>query len=177
VRLTEIAIAGAIASALTLLVSQHLAREPETRAVQAPAAPASPAPRPAASDMPVLSANAAHLRLEDDGHYWANANVDGAHVKFMVDTGASTVALTFNDAQRIGLRPDTLDYKWRIRTAGGEVMGASVMVESIQIGRVEVRNVEAMVLRENLSQSLLGMTFLSQLESYEFRRGNLILRQ
>ncbi|MEL6754457.1 MAG: TIGR02281 family clan AA aspartic protease, partial [Pseudomonadota bacterium] len=77
----------------------------------------------------------------------------------------------------IGLRPDTLDYTWTIRTAGGEVKGASVLIDSIQIGRVKVDAIEAMVLRDGLDQSLLGMTFLSQLESYEFRRGNLILRQ
>lgn len=126
---------------------------------------------------PQLPANAALLKLEDDGHYWAQANVDGTHVEFMVDTGASTVALTFRDAQRIGLRPETLDYSWSIRTAGGEVKGASVRLDAIKIGRIEVENVEAMVLRDGLDQSLLGMTFLSQLESYEFRQGNLILRR
>lgn len=133
----------------------------------ATSAPAAPAP----------AANAALLKLEDDGHYWANAEVDGRAIEFMVDTGASTVALTYRDARRIGLDPDALDYSWRIRTAGGEVMGASVQLSSIRIGRIQVENVEAMVLRDGLSQSLLGMTFLRELESYEFRRGNLILRQ
>jgi len=124
-----------------------------------------------------LPPNAALLKLKDDGHYWANANVDGTHVEFMVDTGASTVALTYRDAQRMGLRPEGLDYTWTIRTAGGEVKGASVRIDAIQIGSVEVSNVEAMILRDGLDQSLLGMSFLSQLDSYEFRRGNLILRQ
>ncbi len=122
-------------------------------------------------------ANAAILRKENDGHYWATANVDGTSVRFMVDTGASTVALTHHDAQRIGLMPDTLDYSWSIRTAGGEVKGASVLIPSIRIGQVSVENVEAMVLRDGLSQSLLGMTFLGELHSYEFRQQNLILRQ
>lgn len=132
---------------------------------------------PAAAPAVAVSASAALLKLRDDGHYWAHADVDGTHVEFMVDTGASTVALTFRDAQRIGLRPESLDYDWAIRTAGGEVKGASVWIDSIRIGRVEVRGVEAMILRDGLDQSLLGMTFLSQLDSYEFRRGNLILRQ
>lgn len=137
-----------------------------------------PAPQQAApQSAPQLAANAAQLKRESDGHYWANAEVDGAAVKFMVDTGASTVALTFRDAQRIGLRPETLDFKWSIRTAGGEVKGASVLLESIKIGRVEVKNVEAMILQDQLEQSLLGMTFLRELESYEFRRNNLILRK
>lgn len=126
---------------------------------------------------PQLPPNAALLKLKDDGHYWAQADVDGTHVEFMVDTGASTVALTFRDAQRMGLRPEMLDYSWTIRTAGGEVKGASVRLAVIRIGRIEVENVEAMVLRDGLDQSLLGMSFLSQLESYEFRQGNLILRR
>ncbi|KDA01705.1 retropepsin-like aspartic protease family protein [Hyphomonas oceanitis] len=121
--------------------------------------------------------NAAIIDREADGHYWTRADVDGTAVKFMVDTGASTVAITFRDAQRIGLKPEDLDFKWEIRTAGGIVHGAAVTLEKISIGRVEVDNVEAMVLREGLDQSLLGMTFLGELYSYEFRKSQLVIRQ
>ncbi len=122
-------------------------------------------------------ANAAIIDRENDGHYWTRANVDGTEIKFMVDTGASTVALTYRDAQRLGLKPEELNYTWTIRTAGGETKGASVLLKSIRIGNVEVENVEAMILREGLSQSLLGMTFLGELYSYEFKRKQLIIRQ
>ena len=121
--------------------------------------------------------NAAIIDREPDGHYWTRADVDGTAVKFMVDTGASTVAITFRDAQRIGLKPEDLDFKWEIRTAGGVVHGAAVTLEKIRIGRVEVENVEAMILREGLEQSLLGMTFLGELYSYEFRKSQLVIRQ
>lgn len=121
--------------------------------------------------------NAAIIKRESDGHYWATASVDGTSVKFMIDTGASTVALTFRDAQRLGLKPETLDYRWKINTAGGETKGASVLLPYIRIGQVEVENVEAMILREGLSQSLLGMTFLGELYSYEFKKKQLIIRQ
>lgn len=121
--------------------------------------------------------NAAIIDREPDGHYWTRADVDGTAVKFMVDTGASTVAITFRDAQRIGLKPEDLDFKWEIRTAGGVVHGAAVTLEKISIGQVEVDNVEAMVLREGLDQSLLGMTFLGELYSYEFRKSQLVIRQ
>lgn len=121
--------------------------------------------------------NSAILRRESDGHYWALASIGRSHVKFMVDTGASTVALTYEDARRLGLDPDNLDFRWTISTAGGETKGASVLLPSIRIGRVEVENVEAMVLGEELEQSLLGMTFLSELYSYEFRQNSLIIRQ
>jgi aspartyl protease family protein len=122
-------------------------------------------------------ANAAIIDREPDGHYWTRADVDGTAVKFMVDTGASTVAITFRDAQRIGLKPEELDFKWEIRTAGGIVHGAAVTLNSIRIGQVEVENVEGMVLREGLDQSLLGMTFLGELYSYEFRKSQLLIRQ
>lgn len=120
----------------------------------------------------------ARLSLRDDGHYWARALVNRkASVEFMVDTGASVVALTYRDAQRMGLRPETLDYKWSIRTAGGETMGASVLIDSIKLGQVHIRDVEAMVLKTDMEQSLLGMSFLSKLYSYEFRGDRLIIRQ
>ena len=122
-------------------------------------------------------ANAAIIDREPDGHYWTRADVDGTAVKFMVDTGASTVAITFRDAQRIGLKPEDLEFKWEILTAGGVVHGAAVTLEKISVGQVEIENVEAMVLREGLEQSLLGMTFLGELYSYEFRKSQLVIRQ
>ena len=124
-----------------------------------------------------LPNRSAVLRRKEDGHYWGLADVDGFPVDFMVDTGASVVVLTYNDAKRLRLEPDELDYKWKISTAGGETKGASVLLESIRIGGVEIENVEAMILREGLDQNLLGMSFLGQLYSYEFRGKQLIIRQ
>lgn len=180
-RTAELIAAGAVIVTATFGVSHYLA--PKFQTAETPATTTqvtTQEPTRQAATTPQqrqVAANAAMLRLEGDGHYWADAEVDGTHVRFMVDTGASTVALTYDDARRIGLDPDRLDYSWRIRTAGGEVFGASVRLNLVRIGGVEVRNVEAMVLRDGLSQSLLGMTFLSQLDSYEFRRTSLILRQ
>lgn len=121
--------------------------------------------------------NATILKRGYDGHFHARAEVNGVEVKFLVDTGASTVALTLNDAERLGFEPDELDFRWEINTAGGDTKGASVLIKSIRIGQVEVRDVPAMVMNQELEQSLLGMTFLSELYSYEFRKRNLIIRQ
>ncbi|WP_300381161.1 TIGR02281 family clan AA aspartic protease [Henriciella sp.] len=118
------------------------------------------------------------LSIRDDGHYWARTLVNSkASVDFMVDTGASTVALTQEDARKMGFDPEALDYKWEIRTAGGVTYGASVVIESIKINQVHIRDVSAMVLREDLTQSLLGMSFLRELYSYEFRGDRLIIQQ
>ena len=124
-----------------------------------------------------MPAKAAILRQKPDSHYWGLADVDGYPINFMVDTGASVVVLTFDDAKRMRLKPETLDYSWKISTAGGETKGASVLLESIRFGSVEIENVEAMILREGLEQNLLGMSFLEQLYSYEFRGTQLIIRQ
>ena len=121
--------------------------------------------------------NAAFIDRKNDGHYWTTADVDGTAVKFMVDTGASIVALTTRDAKRIGFDTDTLEFVEPISTAGGTVYGAYVTVDSIRIGRVEVERVDAMILPEGLENSLLGMTFLGELYSYEFRKSQLIIRQ
>ncbi len=128
----------------------------------------------AASNAP---ARAAFIDREEDGHYWTRADVGGTEIKFMVDTGASIVALTYRDAQRLGLEPEGLTFDSEIRTAGGVIFGAPVTLDEIRIGRVSVGNVDAVVLSSDLDQSLLGMTFLGELRSYEFRQGQLIIRQ
>lgn len=173
--LTMIIAAGVIAATTSFFLVPRLDRSEtaNSRGVSTQAPPA-PAPSPAAARS---FANAAVITREADGHYWTRAEVDDTAVKFMVDTGASTVALTYRDAQRIGLDPESLEFKWEIRTAGGITYGASVLLGEVRIGRVKVENVEAMILKDSLDQSLLGMTFLGELESYEFRKKQLIIRQ
>lgn len=167
--LIVLGVAGAIALGVSSVLKPRLDQRPATSTSQTEAPTPDPVPE---------TRRSAQLSLRDDGHYWARALVNRkASVEFMVDTGASIVALTYSDAQKMGLKPDTLDYSWKIRTAGGETLGASVLIDSIKINQVHIRNVEAMVLRTDLDQSLLGMSFLSQLYSYEFRGDRLIIRQ
>jgi aspartyl protease family protein len=146
---------------------QEQAEIPEPAPVVAAAATPEPAP----------GSRAAFIDREIDGHYWTRADVSGTQVKFMVDTGASIVALTYFDAQRLGLKPEELDFDSQIRTAGGVVYGAPVTLASIRIGRVKVENVNAVILSSGLEQSLLGMSFLGELNSYEVRQGQMIIRQ
>jgi aspartyl protease family protein len=131
----------------------------------------------ASGEGPASGSRIAFIEREPDGHYWTRADVQGTEVKFMIDTGASIVALTFRDAQRLGLKPEDMTYDSEIRTAGGITYGAPLTLRSIRVGRVQVENVDAVILRANLDQSLLGMSFLGELNSYEFRRGQLIIRQ
>lgn len=125
-----------------------------------------------------LPSNAANIRRESDGHFWTWADVDGSSLKFLVDTGASVVALTRHDAKRLRINLDELVYDNRITTAGGEVMSASVRLDHIRIGNVELKDIDAVILEEDvLDNSLLGMSFLGGLYSYEFKGNTMIIRQ
>ncbi len=117
------------------------------------------------------------LRRARDGHFWADADVNGGAVRFLIDTGASTVALSHADARRAGLDPDRLRYTARIMTAGGEARGAPVRLDRIAVGDVTLENVQAIVIEgDALPISLLGMSFLGRLSRYEATQDSLILR-
>ncbi|MDB2438079.1 TIGR02281 family clan AA aspartic protease [Hellea sp.] len=111
-----------------------------------------------------------------DGHFWAEATVNSGYVRFLVDTGASSVALTKEDAQKAGLRLHDLEYNVPIRTAGGRNMAARVQLKSIAVGSITLRNVEALVVPEGLETSLLGMSYLGQLQKVEATPSALLLR-
>ncbi|MCB2054375.1 MAG: TIGR02281 family clan AA aspartic protease [Geminicoccaceae bacterium] len=128
--------------------------------------------------MPVaLAPGEVALRQAEDGHFYVRARIDDASLRLLVDTGASTVALTAADAERVGLDPQRLRYDSRIRTANGVGFAAPVRLERVQIGDIEVEDVRGAVLQEGmLGTSLLGMSFLGRLRSYQFEGDSLILR-
>ena len=122
--------------------------------------------------------SAAALEKRSDGYYWAEARVNNAsYVDFMVDTGASICVLTTDDAQRLGLDWRSLDKDLRISTAGGTVMGASVMLDEVEIGGVLLRDVSAVILEDHLDQSLLGMSFMKRLSSWQVTPKAIIINQ
>jgi len=116
------------------------------------------------------------VEANPSGHYVIEAMVNGAPVTFLVDTGASEIVLTLDDARRIGLEPRTLAFTQRFSTANGEVRGAPVVLREIRIGQFRLLDVAASVNEAPLALSLLGMSFLEQLSGYEVERGRLILR-
>ena len=111
-----------------------------------------------------------------DGQYWAQGESGGARLRFVVDTGASVVALTQADARRVGLDPDSLTYDVRVHTAGGEARGAHVHLTSLSVGDARVDNVDAVVVQQGLRVSLLGMSYLGRLSSFEATPHALIFR-
>lgn len=110
------------------------------------------------------------------GHFVIEAAVNGIPITFLVDTGASDVVLTVDDARRLGLRPRTLDYSQRFETANGEVRAAPVTLRELRVGQFRLFDLPASVNQGALGVSLLGMSFLERLRGYEVADGRLILR-
>lgn len=111
-----------------------------------------------------------------DGHYWAEAQVNGRGVRFLVDTGASAVALTPEDARRLGFNPANLDYDFDVSTASGKARAARIQLASVSVAGARVHDVEAFVIERGLDTSLLGMTYLGRLSRFEASPNSLILR-
>lgn len=117
------------------------------------------------------------IRRQWDGHFVANVNVNDVSVRMIVDTGASTVVLRPQDARKLGIDPDRLVYSVPVQTANGQSHAARVRLDKIAIGPLVYHKVEALVARpDSVHQSLLGMSFLSRLRSYEFSGDFLTLR-
>jgi aspartyl protease family protein len=115
------------------------------------------------------------IRAGDRGHFFAVADVDGAEIRFLVDTGASGVVLSPEDAERIGLRLSDSDYSLRFQTAGGIVRAAPVTLRQVRIGQMAIYGVEAAVNESSMGVSLLGVSFLSRLDGYQVQGDRLIL--
>lgn len=151
-----------------------------SQAESAPEAEAPPLRRAASLTEPAEPAAApghAAVRKAKDGHFWAEAQVEGRHVRFLVDTGASTVALTKADAKRLGVDLNDLAFDQPVSTAAGRTMAAALTLDYVSVSGARVNDVEALVIAEGLETSLLGMTYLGRLSRFEASRDALILRR
>jgi aspartyl protease family protein len=117
------------------------------------------------------------IRRRSDGHFIASVGVNGTSVSMLVDTGASTVVLRDQDARRLSIDLKQLRYTVPVQTANGLAYAAHVRLRSVAIGPITISGVDALVAQPNvLKESLLGMTFLSRLRSYEFAGDSLTFR-
>jgi aspartyl protease family protein len=144
--------------------------DPANQAAAAPTAQL--ASTPAVLSTPTM----AQVTKSADGHYWAEASVNGSAVRFLVDTGATAVALTSDDAKRLGLDPATLVYGVDVTTADGKTRAAQVKLRSVTVAGARIDNVDALVIESGLKTSLLGMSYLGRLSSFEATRTSLILK-
>jgi len=118
------------------------------------------------------------IRRSDNGHYNVAGAIDGRHMEFLIDTGATVIALRERDAASLGIHPAARDYTALVATANGTVRGARVELTRVEIGPLTVYNVAALVLPdEALGQNLLGMSFLSRVRMNFDDNGRLVLEQ
>lgn len=137
-------------------------------------------PRNAAEPETVGHAGLRSLSIPRDsrGHFLTEGRIDGQRIGFMVDTGASLIALNETSAARFGLRPSRGDYTAVVSTANGTIKAARTRLAMVDIGGLVVRDVDAMVLPdEALSENLLGLSFLSKLRRFEYANGHMVLEQ
>jgi aspartyl protease family protein len=140
-----------------------------------------PAAKSDATAAPTQSRNAGRtvvIPRDSRGHFQVNGRVDGKRIEFMVDTGASVIALTARDAARLGIRPTSREFTAEVKTANGTVRAARTRLNRVEIDDVTVRDVAALVVPdEALSENLLGLSFLSKLRRFEYSNGKLVLEQ
>jgi aspartyl protease family protein len=132
----------------------------------------------AAPDVSPAGTRSLSIPRDARGHFQAEGRIDGQRIDFMVDTGASVIALNEKSAARFGLRPQRGDYNATVATANGTIKAARTRLAMVELGGLVVRDVEAMVLPdEALSENLLGLSFLSKLKRFEYAGGKMVLEQ
>jgi aspartyl protease family protein len=115
------------------------------------------------------------LQRSSDRHFYATASVNGHDVRFLVDTGASEIALTEDDARRVGIKFDPDRYELLGEGASGFVRGQYVKLDTIQLDGIHEDGVKAVVV-EGAAVSLLGQPFLENIDEIVIRKGEMLLR-
>jgi aspartyl protease family protein len=117
------------------------------------------------------------LPRAQDGHYYAMLDLNGTPVRFMVDTGATDMVLTKQDAARMGVDLEKLVYMGEANTANGIVRTAPITLQDVAIGPFHDRNVRALVNGGEMEKSLLGMGYLNRFDRIEISGGKLVLER
>ena len=127
---------------------------------------------------PAATARSVIVPRDGRGHFQVDARIEGRKLSFMVDTGASVIALTASDAARLGIHPAQREFVTEVKTANGTVRAAPAKLDKVEVGDLVVRDVAALVMPdETLSDNLLGLSFLSRLRRFEYSAGRLVLEQ
>lgn len=126
----------------------------------------------------VLPGRRVRMSADERGHFSGDFKLNGRKVSAMIDTGATVVAINLSTARRIGINILPNDFKHSVNTANGSVRAAAATIDSLQIGRIFVRDVQAVVLDDRaLSGTLIGVSFLSRLTKYQVENGALLMVQ
>ena len=124
---------------------------------------------------PSEPAKETRLERSDSGHFYTYAKVNGELVRFVVDTGADVVALTKEDAERVGMPVDPSSFTVIGEGASGPVRGAPVMIDSVEVDGKLVNDVQGIVLADS-SRSLLGQSYLSRINGVQMSGDYMVLK-
>ena len=129
-----------------------------------------------AKEEPDVATKKVVLSANDYGHFHAVAQIKGQQVEFMTDTGATYVALSYETAQKLGLAPQSMRFSGRSTTANGVAHVASIVLDTIRIGDITVKDVQAVIAEPGrMTQNLLGMSFIKQLSGFELNGSRLTM--
>lgn len=117
------------------------------------------------------------IRRGADGHFHLSANVNGTNIRFLVDTGASVVTLSRQDAERTGFDFNDLQFDQQYRTANGTAWGARIRIDTMSAGSIQVDGVRAAILDSELGSSLLGLSFLDKLSEVSVQGDTMTLKK
>lgn len=176
----------AVSAALSVTATLHLRDNPEivaglfgqTAPTADHSAPAVPAAAPRSAEAPPLSGRRVRLDPDPLGHHMAEFRLNGRRIEGLVDTGATVVAINRTTARRIGLTLAESDFVHEVTTANGRTRAAAATIDRLEIGRIRVDGVQAMVLDDRaLTKTLVGMSFLGRLRRFHVERGAMVLEQ
>ncbi|MBV8836531.1 MAG: TIGR02281 family clan AA aspartic protease [Alphaproteobacteria bacterium] len=145
-----------------------------------PAVAAQPARAAAPAPQQTQTSNYRTVTVQSDrqGHFQVEGSVDGRRLDFMVDTGATVVALRERDAGKLGIFPAARDFTGVSSTANGIVRVAPVRLSSLEVNGIRIYDVNAVIIPDHaLSVNLLGMSFLSRVRRFEMANGRLVMEQ
>ncbi|UVK40591.1 TIGR02281 family clan AA aspartic protease [Mesorhizobium sp. AR10] len=118
------------------------------------------------------------VAADERGHFTTSLKLNGRQVDGLIDTGATLVAINTSTARRIGLSLNQSDFRHEVNTANGAIKAAVVTIDRLQIGKITVEDVQAVVLDDKaLRANLIGMSFLQRLQKYQVENGTLLLVQ
>src|SRR5215468_5050748 len=170
----NIVITATIMAGLGVFIAQMA-----SKMTPAPASATTNAPQAASAVMSAQTgARTLNIPRDARGHFATEGSIDGQRINFMIDTGASVIALNESSAARFGLRPTPGQYNATVTTANGTIKAARTRLALVEVGGLAVRDVDAMVLPdEALSENLLGLSFLAKLKRFEYANGQMVLEQ
>lgn len=120
---------------------------------------------------------AVQIARAQNGEFALKAKINGVNAAMVIDTGATSVVLTYETARAAGLPLELLEYDVDVETAGGHTKAARLTLDRLAIGKLVERSVPALVVPHGqMKTNLLGMSFLDRLESWEVHADRLMLR-